>query len=172
MAMKILTDSPAIAELHPRITKSPIEGVVVRELSAIVDGRGDLTEVWSESWKLHGLVRPRHVYQSATDYGVVKAWHLHRKHTDQFVVTRGKIQIVCVDCRPESKSFGRANSFIAGNRKPMMIVIPPGILHGWKALSVPEALVLNLQSHPYDPRDEVRVPWDAVLATVWEPHFR
>ncbi len=44
---------------------------------------------------------PEHVYQSATDYGVVKCWHLHDRHTDQFTVTRGKLQVTLVDIRPD-----------------------------------------------------------------------
>ncbi len=168
----MITDVTKIAALRPRVGPGPLDGMLVRELTPIVDGRGDLTEVWSESWRQAGLVRPRHVYQSATDYGVVKAWHLHNKHTDQFVVTRGKIQIVCCDLRPESPTFERAVSVIAGDRRPVLLVIPPGILHGWKALSVPEALVLNLQSHAYDAGDEYRVPWDTLLRDVWEPLFR
>jgi hypothetical protein len=43
------------------------------------------------------------------------------------------------------------------------------ILHGWKALSPPEVLVVNFQSHVYDVRDEFKFPWDCVLSQVWEP---
>jgi hypothetical protein len=43
------------------------------------------------------------------------------------------------------------------------------IMHGWKALTQPEVIVVNLQSHVYDAADEFKFPWDCVLADVWEP---
>lgn len=73
-----------------------IHGVVLRNLQPIVDGRGDVTVLWSKPWIDEGLSEVEHVYQSATDYGVVKCWHLHELHTDQFVVTRGKLQVTLV----------------------------------------------------------------------------
>jgi dTDP-4-dehydrorhamnose 3,5-epimerase len=147
-----------------------IKGVVLKELDALVDGRGDVIELWSKPWvKKEGFVMPTHCYQSATDVGVVKCWHLHAKHTDQFSVTRGKIQIVLVDIRQRSKTFGHVNSIFMGTQKPGLLMIPPGIMHGWKALSHPEVIVVNFQSHIFDPHDEYRFPWDCVLKEVWEP---
>ncbi len=116
-----------------------------------------------------GFIRADHVYQSATDYSVTKCWHLHNIHTDQFVVTRGKLQVSVVDIRPESPTFGHADVFIVGSLNPMLIKIPPGLLHGWKALSRPEVIVFNLQSHLFDPGDEYKFPWDCVLREIWEP---
>jgi dTDP-4-dehydrorhamnose 3,5-epimerase len=149
-----------------------IQDMKYKPLRTIVDGRGDVIELWSLPWvEREGVIPPQHVYQSATDYGVVKAWHLHAVHTDQFTVTRGKMQVVCVDIRSESLTFGHVNSFIIGIQAPAMILIPPGVMHGWKALSQPETIVVNLQSHPYDPADELKFPWDSVLSAVWEPKF-
>lgn len=147
-----------------------IDGVRLKELRAIVDGRGDVIELWSRPWiEQEGFTMPAHVYQSATDYGVTKCWHLHAVHTDQFTVTRGKLQVVCADLREDSPSFGEVNSFVMGVQRPTLLMIPPGIMHGWKALARPETIVVNLQSHVYDPEDEFKYPWDCVLEEVWEP---
>jgi dTDP-4-dehydrorhamnose 3,5-epimerase len=147
-----------------------IEGVVVKDLKVNLDGRGDVIELWSKPWiEADGLVYPAHIYQSATDYGVVKCWHLHDLHTDQFTVTRGKLQVVLVDIRPESATFGQVNSFFLGEARPRLIKIPPMLMHGWKALSAPEVIVVNLQSHVYDAGDEFKFQWDCVLSEVWEP---
>ena len=144
-----------------------IEGVKLRRLNPIVDGRGDLIELWSEPWE--GFEPPKHVYQSATDYGVIKGWHLHAEHSDQMTVTRGKVQVVAVDIRPNSQTFGQVNSFILSTASPGLLRIEPGILHGWKALSRPEIRVVNVQTHVYDPGDEFKFLWDTVLENVWEP---
>lgn len=146
-----------------------VEGVLLRRLKVHLDGRGEITELWSRPWVADGLIAPEHVYQSATDFGVVKAWHLHADHTDQFVVTRGKVQVAVADVREGSPSFGQANHFIVGVLNPCLIQIPPGVIHGMKALSPPEAIIVNLQSTIYDPADQATFPWDCVLADVWEP---
>lgn len=146
-----------------------IQGSMVRELKVNLDGRGDVTELWSKRWFSEGVLPTDHVYQSATDYGVTKCWHLHQIHTDQFVVTRGKLQVTLVDLRQDSPSFGHVNVFFLGSLKPRMLQIPPMVMHGWKALTPPEVIVMNFQSHLYDPADEFKLPWDCVLSEVWEP---
>lgn len=157
---------------HSTFHGPTIAGMKVKNLNTIVDGRGDVIELWSLPWvEREGLIIPQHVYQSATDFSVIKAWHLHAIHTDQFTVTRGKMQVVCVDIREDSPTFGHVNSFIIGIQRPAMILIPPGVMHGWKALSQPETIVVNLQSHPYDPADEFKYPWNCVLTEVWEPKY-
>lgn len=154
-------------ELKSTFNGPTIEGVILRELKPIVDGRGDLIELWSEPWE--GFDRPKHVYQSATDYGVVKCWHLHEIHADQMTVTRGKVQVVVIDIREGSPTFGHVNSFILSTAHPGLLRVPAGLLHGWKALSQPEIRVVNVQSHVYDPKDEFKFDWDTILPDVWEP---
>ena len=144
-----------------------IEGVRFKKLTPIVDGRGDLVELWSQPWE--GFEQPAHVYQSATDYGVVKGWHLHAVHSDQMTVTRGKVQITVVDIREGSPTLGHVNVFILSTASPGLLRIEPGLLHGWKALSRPEIRVVNVQTHVYDPKDEFKFPWNVVLEDVWEP---
>jgi dTDP-4-dehydrorhamnose 3,5-epimerase len=149
---------------------STITDVLVKDLKVHLDGRGDVTELWSRPWiESDGLLDVYHVYQSATDYNVVKCWHLHNLHTDQFTVTRGKLQVTLVDIRVDSPTFGHVNTIFLGSLKPRLIKIPPMVLHGWKALSEPEVIVVNLQSHVYTPDDEWKFPWDCILEDIWQP---
>lgn len=152
------------------VSRDLIDGVIVKELKSIVDGRGDIIELWSLPWvEKEGLMVPKHCYQSATDYSVTKCWHLHEVHTDQFTVTRGKLQVVLVDTRKDSQTFGKVNSIILGDNQPRLIKIPNGIMHGWKALSRPEVIVVNFQTEVYDAGDEIKFTWDCILADIWEP---
>ncbi|HUC96807.1 MAG TPA: dTDP-4-dehydrorhamnose 3,5-epimerase family protein [Candidatus Saccharimonadales bacterium] len=152
------------------ISKDLIDGVVVKNLKPIVDGRGDVIELWSQPWiATDNLMQPKHCYQSATDYGVTKCWHLHSIHTDQFTVTRGKLQVCLIDVREDSPTFGKANSIILGRDQQRLIKIPTGILHGWKSLSQPETIVVNFQTEVYDANDEFKFTWDCVIPEIWEP---
>lgn len=156
--------------LHANVSVPTIEGVLIKDLRVNLDGRGEVTELWSLPWLKDGFAEIQHVYQSATDFGVVKCWHYHKVHTDQFTVTRGKLQVTLVDLREDSPSFGDVNIVFLGTLKPRLLKIPPLVLHGWKALSQPEVLVVNLQTHVFDPADEFKFPWDCILPEVWEPH--
>jgi dTDP-4-dehydrorhamnose 3,5-epimerase len=149
-----------------------IDGVFLKELTVHLDDRGDVIELWSTYWEefAAGIIGEcKHAYQSATDPGVVKGWHLHEKHTDQFTVTRSKLQVCLVDVREDSPTFGQANSVVLGIQKPRFLRIPPGIMHGWKALGTKESIVVNFQSHAYDPEDEFKFPWNCVLEEIWGP---
>ena len=53
---------------------------------------------------------------------------------------------------------------------PRFLKIPPGIIHGWKALGDTESIVVNYQSHPYDAADEYKFTWNCVLEEIWGPH--
>ena len=153
------------------IYKPPtIAGVILKDLNVLLDGRGDVVELWSRPWvEKEGFETPNHCYQSATDFGVIKGWHLHEIHTDQFTVTRGKIQVCLVDIREDSPTFGHVNSIFMGIEKARLLKIPTGVIHGWKALSNPEVLVVNFQTHVYDSHDEYKFPFDCILENIWEP---
>jgi dTDP-4-dehydrorhamnose 3,5-epimerase len=159
-----------LAEQDFQIVKELIDGVYVKELKFIVDGRGSVIEQWSLPWvEREGLVNTTHSYASLTDYHVVKGWHLHSVHTEEFVFISGKVQVCLVDIRPGSPTFGKVNSIIAGTNQPRLIKIPPGIMHGWKSLTMPEVIVINYQSDVYDPADEFKFDWDIALSEIWEP---
>ena len=149
-----------------------IDGVFLKELKSLIDDRGDVIELWSTAWLDYengNVIDTKHVYQSATDPGVVKCWHLHEIHTDQFTVTRGKLQVCLVDLREDSPTYLQANSVIMGTGIPRFLKIPKGIMHGWKALGQRECLVVNFQSHPFDKNDEYKFPWNCVLTEIWGP---
>ena len=70
---------------------------------------------------------------------------------------------------PAAQDLERLNRVVMGSLAPRLMKIPPRIMHGWKALTAPEVLVVNAQTHVYDPADEFKYPWDCVLTEVWEP---
>jgi len=149
-----------------------IDGTFLKELNAFVDDRGDVIELWSTAWQEYKdgkVIDCKHGYQSSTDPGVTKCWHLHDIHTDQFTVTRGKLQVCMVDLREDSPTFLQANSVILSIQRPRYLKIPPGVMHGWKALGGTESIVVNFQSHAYDAADELKFTWDCVLSEMWGP---
>ena len=103
--------------------------------------------------------------------GVVKAWHLHKKQWDNICCIIGMIKLAAYDGREESKTKGEANEFYIGCHSPKLVVIPPGVLHGWKCVSVEEAVIINTPTEVFnrDNPDEFRVnPHNNDIPYSWE----
>jgi dTDP-4-dehydrorhamnose 3,5-epimerase len=90
--------------------------------------------------------------------GVVKAWHRHRRQWDHWCVLHGNARIGLYD--PETK---KATTHYLGERRPVVLSIPPGVWHGMTPVGNEPAGLLYFVSEKYDPKDpdEERAPWDA-----------
>jgi dTDP-4-dehydrorhamnose 3,5-epimerase len=99
------------------------------------------------------------VYVTTAYPGVVKGWHFHEKQTDHFAVIKGMIKLVLYDNRDGSPTKGEINEFFLGEHNPMLVQIPPLILHGFKCVSEQEAICINLPTevYNYNQPDEFRV---------------
>ncbi len=91
--------------------------------------------------------------------GVVKGWHYHKIQTDHFVAIRGMFKVVLYDDRKDSPTRGEVNEFFMGMHNPILLQIPPMVLHGFKAIGTEEAIMLNMPTevYRYDAPDEFRV---------------
>lgn len=124
-----------------------------------VDDRGWLAELVTDSFGKIG-----HVYVTTCLPGVVKAWHKHEKQTDRFVLLSGRLLVGLryADALIKSAVMMPFES---------VLVIEPGVWHGFSAIGPDEAIVLNCTDRPYDPSDELRMPSDA-FSFSWEPASR
>jgi len=148
-------ETPPEAELLPATS---LPGLIVTPLRPHQDDRGFLLELLRcDDPDFAGFGQ---VYLTTTYPGVVKAWHGHRHQTDQLCLVRGAIRLGLHDTRPDSPTVGQSAELYLSARCPCRVVIPPGLLHGWRALGTEEAWVLNVPDHPYDPDqpDEERRP--------------
>lgn len=138
-----------------------IEGVKTKKLRVIPDERGRLQEILrcdEEIFQKFGQV-----YVTTTYPGVVKGWHYHKIQTDNVAVVHGMVKLVLYDAREESPTKGEINEFFMGVHNPMLVQIPKGVYHGWKCISLEEAIVVNSPTEPYNYQepDEYRIPFDS-----------
>lgn len=139
-----------------------INGVKVKKLRVIPDERGRLTEILRSDDK-DFFIRFGQVYMTSAFPGVVKAWHFHKKQTDTFACIHGMMKIVLYDNRDDSPTRGVVNEFFAGIHNPILIQIPPFVLHGFKCVGETEAIVINIpnKAYCYENPDEFRIPIDS-----------
>ena len=124
-----------------------IEGVKVKRLKVIPDERGLLMEMMRDDDEF--FQRFGQVYLSVVYPGVVKGWHYHRKQTDHFVFVKGMAKVVLYDGRDGSKTKGEINEYFMGENNPILLVIPPLVLHGMKGIGVEPAYLINVPTEHY-----------------------
>ncbi|MBX7246124.1 MAG: dTDP-4-dehydrorhamnose 3,5-epimerase family protein [Candidatus Sumerlaeaceae bacterium] len=125
-----------------------IEGVRTKALKMHCDERGRLMEMLRSDDEL--FLKFGQVYLTTAYPGVVKAWHFHRKQTDNFVCISGMMKLVLYDAREGSATKGVVNEFFLGEHNPLLVQIPAGVYHGFKCISEKEALVINTVTEVYN----------------------
>ena len=145
-----------------------IEGVKVKNLKVIPDERGRLMEILRCDDPLFSGFGQ--VYITTAYPGVIKAWHRHTKQVDNFVIVKGMAKFVIYDTRNDSKTKGHINEFYVGDHNPQLIQVPPGVYHGFKAISAEEVIAMNIPTECYDhgEPDEQRVePFSDEIPYDW-----
>jgi dTDP-4-dehydrorhamnose 3,5-epimerase len=149
--------------------KNVIEGVVAKQLKQVADERGWLIEIMRSDWEQ--FQKFGQTYVTAAYPHVVKAWHMHKKQTDNIACVKGMIKLVLYDGREKSKTKSEINEFIIGERNLLIVKVPPEVWHGFKTVSEDYALMLNVPTELYNYKepDEHRLPPDTTkIAYDWK----
>jgi dTDP-4-dehydrorhamnose 3,5-epimerase len=135
-----------------------IDGVRIKPLKLIPDERGRLMEILRADDDL--FVGFGQVYMTTVYPGVVKGWHYHKQQTDHLACVHGMLKLVLYDDRDGSPTKGEVGEFFLGEHNPVLVQIPPLVLHGLKGVGTGEAVLVNIPDKPYDREnpDEFRVP--------------
>jgi dTDP-4-dehydrorhamnose 3,5-epimerase len=151
--------------------KEEIQGVRVIPLTVHMDDRGYLIEiircVGSEEPHAvaHGFGQVYLVGNMAR--GTIRAFHKHSELWDWFFISRGSAKFVLKDDREDSPTYEVLMTVVVGEPNPSLIVVPPGVHHGWMSLE-DDTQMVSVASHTYNREnpDEVRIPPDS-FGDVW-----
>jgi len=138
-----------------------------------VDDRGSLYEV------IHNYDLPASNNLSVAPFGqvyvvqsparwTIRAFHRHKQLWDWFTVVRGRAKIVVVKASSSAAPADRIWTFTLCQEKPARLEIPPGLFHGWQALT-DDVIMLSVASHVYNREhpDEERITPYAFGVRVW-----
>jgi dTDP-4-dehydrorhamnose 3,5-epimerase len=111
------------------------------------------------------------IYFSVVNPGAVKAWKKHRLQEQNFACPCGLIRLVAYDVRETSPTFGTLASFTLGLPDDYRLLrIPPGVLHGFTALSACPAVLANCANMVHNPDEADTLPPDSPLVPYsWSP---
>lgn len=144
-----------------------IEGVKIIPKRQILDERGGIYHFLRNDdphFQQFG-----EVYFSLVYPGVIKAWHIHKIMTLNYVVPVGRVKFVLYDDRPESPTRGEIMELFLGEGNYQLVQVPPLVWNGFKGIGVGPALVANCATIPHDPTEIERMdPFDNPIPYKWE----
>jgi dTDP-4-dehydrorhamnose 3,5-epimerase len=151
-----------MAQQQTEWPQGDIDGVIVKRVDHYSDGRGWLAELFRND-ELEQSMRPAMGYVSMTRPDMARGPHAHREQTDCFAfVLSGRFDLRMWDNRPESSTRGTRCFMTVGEDNPVVVVVPPGVVHGYRNMASTDGLVLNFPNRLYagegrkQPVDEIR----------------
>jgi dTDP-4-dehydrorhamnose 3,5-epimerase len=150
-----------------------INGVTVKRLVRHPDDRGFFEEILRDDDRL--LRRFGQASLSMSYPGVIKAFHYHERQDDLWFFPVGSAQVVLYDRRPDSPTHGITQVLYPGEDNPELILIPVGVLHGYRVLGAKPLMIVYFTTESYrrDDPDEKRVAWnDPEIGFDWTTQFR
>ena len=139
-----------------------IADVVVYPLKKFHDERGWLAELFRHD-ELDEEFFPAMSYISFTKPGVQRGPHEHVDQADLFCfIGPSTFNIRLWDNRPTSPTFRSYMSLDVGEENPMAVVVPKGVVHGYRNIGPLEGMVINCPNRLYmghgkrEPVDEIR----------------
>ncbi len=130
------------AAIRPFIT-GKIEGVVVYPLRKFQDERGWLAELFRHD-ELDAEFFPAMAYISFTKPGIQRGPHEHVVQADLFCfIGPSTFNIRMWDNRADSPTYNRMISMDVGAENPLAIVVPKGVVHGYKNIGDTDGMVIN-----------------------------
>jgi dTDP-4-dehydrorhamnose 3,5-epimerase len=124
-----------------------LRGVIIKKLEKFSDERGWLAEIFRQD---EAKYQPVMAYVSVTQPGVTRGPHEHKFQSDFFVfVGPGSFNLYLWDNRKDSETFGQKEQIEVGANNPVAVLVPPGVVHGYKCISEIPAYSINLPDKLY-----------------------
>jgi len=146
-----------------------IKDVQIIKVPTYIDDRGYLSVLY-DPLQLPNLKYPkieRVYFVGNFAKGTIRGFHKHKYNWDCFFISHGSAKFVLIDDRKEEPTYKEINVFVLSEKNYSILVVPPGIWHGWMSLEDGTQLI-NLASEKLDKKnpDEVRIPPDS-FGDLW-----
>ena len=144
--------------------QTKIQGLEIISSQVNFDDRGYLFEI------IHNYEMPKfgQVYVVGDPArGTIRAFHKHEILWDYFCIVKGSAKFIFVDDRKDSKTYKEQEIVILSEKAPKIVIIPPGVYHGWMSLE-DDTIMVSIGSEVYDKEkpDEIRVSPDS-FGDIW-----
>ena len=136
-----------------------IKGIKITPLKIISDHRGSVMHMLRNDSKV--FEKFGEIYFSTVTKNGIKAWHLHKEATLNYVCVRGKVKLVLFDDRNSSLTKGKYQELILSPKNYFLVTVPPNIWNGFKNLDNEESIIANCLNIPHNETEMVRESHDS-----------
>ena len=149
-----------------KILKTKFKDLLIFKSKNFYDNRGYFREL-----ALEKKIKKRLLFTvvSRSKKNVLRGLHMQKKNQQGKYISciKGKILDVVVDCRKNSKTFGKHFKIIISDKNSRSIYVPTGFLHGFVGLEK-ENIVLYSCTQYRNKKSELGVIWnDKDLGINW-----
>jgi len=156
------------------VLQKDLDGVVLLKPNVFKDERGYFFESFNSNEfkkKLNLDIDFIQDNESLSKFGTLRGFHFQKlPHSQSKLVrvTKGKVQDVVIDLRPNSKYFGKHKSYILSEENKHQLFIPKEFAHAFLVLS--ESAIFSYKvDYPYMPNYDSGLIWDDPDINVkWE----
>jgi dTDP-4-dehydrorhamnose 3,5-epimerase len=142
-----------------------INGVYLVRLQSHPDPRGRFVETFRRRW-IPGCREMVQANRSDSQPGVLRGIHYHLFQADYWYVPTGRSFVALADLRQSSPTFKTVETLEMGDENELGVYIPPGVAHGFYALT--PVVMTYLVDQEFDGSDELGVRFDdSTLAVPW-----
>ena len=141
-----------------KIIKTKFKDLLIYKKETFKDKRGYFRELYLQK---HFKEKFPFDVMSLSKKNVIRGLHLQRKKPQAKLITvlKGRVFDVCVDCRKNSKTFGKYFSITMSEKENISLLIPKGFAHGFCALS--KEVILHYKCSNYrDKKSETGILWN------------
>lgn len=145
-----------------QFVEGDIKDVVVYSLKKYHDDRGWLAELFRHD-EISEEFYPVMSYISYTKPGIQRGPHEHVDQADLFCfIGPSTFNMRLWDNRPDSPTYNYMMSFNAGIDEPLAVIVPKGVVHGYKNVGETDGMVINCPNQLFmgegkqHPIDEIR----------------
>ena len=140
------------------LMKSKIQGVKIIKKKVLSDDRGKILHMLKKTDK--EFIKFGEIYFSFVFPKKIKAWHIHKKMTLNYVAIFGRIKLVLFDDRKNSKSNGVIEEIFLSNKNHFLISIPPKIWNGFCSADNKLAILANCSNIPHNKKEILRINYN------------
>jgi dTDP-4-dehydrorhamnose 3,5-epimerase len=153
-----------------KVSKTQLEGVLLIQLDAFEDHRGEYVETYNEEiYRQQGI--NLHFVQddiSVSHHNVLRGIHGDAETWKLISCLYGRFYFVVVNCDQESSTFGKWQALTLSDRNHQQVLVPPK--HGNGHLVLSEKTIFHYkQTTYYNPKGQFTYKWNDPSLNIWWP---
>ena len=150
----------------------PIGGVEVLDVRTHLDERGVFTNIFSSRLILEKTsMREFQVFYSYNvTAGTLRGFHFQKEPSEEFkfiFCLTGEVCDILVDVRPDSPSYGLTNEFSLSGENGKLLLVPPGVAHGYQTLRDHTSLIYAITGKYEESLQERFNPLSTKFIDLW-----